>query len=118
MSTENAASATPVHDIVSTHDVGTWYQASCSGLWYENPKACGQVQAVRVDGEVFLPMPYRLIAENGAKGALIGECYVKVEHIDCETDEEYVDEHPITWTTIKQIYDNAVRWFLHDKPRD
>ena len=48
MSTENAASATPVHDIVSTHDVGTWYQAACSGLWYENPKACGQVQAVRV----------------------------------------------------------------------
>lgn len=128
--TENIkASDQPI--VRNAHDIGTWYQAACSGLWYESAGACGTVQAVRVDGEVFLPMPYQLTAENGAKALLMGEFSesIRVDNPEycgcgglCAHDEgmNYTlkQDVPVSWTTIKQIYDNAVRWFLHDRPRD
>lgn len=29
-----------------------WFRSSCSGLWYNNPKAEGEVNAVRLDGQI------------------------------------------------------------------
>ena len=117
-STPNETARDDSSDCSESLDNGVWFRSACSGLWYRNAGAAGTIQAVRVDGKDFLPMPYRLTAENGAKAVLIGEFHIKVEHIDRETDETYVAEHAVPWTTIKQIYDNAVRWFLHDCHRE
>lgn len=79
----------------------------------------------------FIPMPERLTAENGAKGALIGEFHEKSEVLcsvcaglgEIEDGDDVVDctnckgcgseiaGVPIGWTTIKDIYKAAVKHF-------
>jgi len=60
-------------------------------------------------------LPRTLTAENGAKGLLIGEfeetielaCPCSGEDMDCRLCEgsgTYVQEVPVQWTTIKDIY--------------
>lgn len=66
-------------------------------------------------GEAVAVMPLELTAENGAKGALIGEfhelCEVANEWYDPD-DEDSVPSHtvqvPVRWTTIKAIYRRCV----------
>jgi hypothetical protein len=36
-------------------DTGVWFQAGCSGLWYQNHMAAGSITEVRVDGVRFVP---------------------------------------------------------------
>lgn len=70
-------------------------------------------------------MPRKLTAENGAKALLLGE-FAEHEMIDCpECLENGPDEYcemcvgnhqvmltvPVSWTTIKAIYDKAVEHF-------
>lgn len=66
-------------------------------------------------------MPSELTAANGGKGLLIGEFY-ETQHIDCcecygegcEDCEEKgyeVIKIPVSWTTIKDIYNMAVDHF-------
>lgn len=52
-------------------------------------------------GEAVAVMPLELTAENGAKGALIGEFHEKLG--PCEV--------PVSWTTIKAIYRRCVDLF-------
>jgi hypothetical protein len=33
---------------------GLVYRSAVSGIWYENPKAAGTINAMRVDGELFI----------------------------------------------------------------
>ena len=34
-------------------NTGIWYQAACSGLWYKNPKAAGDIRAVKIEGKFY-----------------------------------------------------------------
>ena len=101
---------------------GVWFQAKSSGLWYRNPNSAGQVFVVKVHGLDFLPMPYRLTAENGAKAALVGEFseFVHVDNpdhcgcgeCDCCLDdldepETLKQEVPVSWSVTKQIYNHG-----------
>ncbi len=49
-------------------------------------------------------LPKELTAENGAKGLLSGEFKEQIELYDNETDEYYMQDVTVSWTTIKDIY--------------
>ena len=34
---------------------GLWLLATCSGLWYHNPNATGEINAIMVNGRLFGP---------------------------------------------------------------
>jgi len=34
-------------------NIGTWYRSECSGLWHENQEACGQIDAIKIDGKLY-----------------------------------------------------------------
>ena len=68
-------------------------------------------------------MPKRLTAENGAKSSFVGGGYEKAvvsnpNHCGCgkcdcclnglDEDEMIAFRVPVSWTTIKEIYDKAV----------
>lgn len=127
---ENPPSNRP--DCSDSLEVGVWFKAACSGLWYRDFKAAGSVVVVRIDGDDFLPMPYQLTAENGAKGRLIGgfkesieianpeycgcgECDYCLEVADEDDGPTMLVEVPVSWTTIKEIYKVAVSWFLRER---
>ena len=66
-------------------------------------------------------MPRRLTAENGAKALLIGEFHevVELECTACDEGDEgcevcsghgtFTYRVPVSWATIKKIYDKAVQ---------
>lgn len=74
-----------------------------------------------------VPMPRELTAENGAKAALMGEFHIDVEvenpdycgcgecdyclEVGKDEPETVIDKHPVSWTTIKDIYKLAVELF-------
>ena len=74
-----------------------------------------QLLLTHYPGTEYAVMPLELTAENGAKGALIGEfhelCEVANEWHDPD-DEDSVPSHtvqvPVRWTTIKAIYRRCV----------
>ncbi len=35
-------------------DLGVWFRAACSGLWYRNPMAAGSIGAIRIDGRMLM----------------------------------------------------------------
>lgn len=69
-------------------------------------------------------MPKQLTAENGAKGLMIGEFKIDVEHVctacsfdlsgapeECEVcggEVTYMQKLVVEWSTIKEIYAKAV----------
>ncbi len=63
-------------------------------------------------------MPKKLTAENGAKKLFIGEFFARFESdcINCGGEGcdgcngfgTFIDDIPISWSTIKDIYDMAV----------
>lgn len=53
-------------------------------------------------------MPMSLTAEDGAKLLLIGEFFETVYMNDPETGEDYIHKVPVSWSTIKDIYDKIV----------
>lgn len=55
-------------------------------------------------------LPRKLTAENGAKAALIGEFH-ETYYVMCEDGEEHPVNVPVTWDTIKRIWDAAVAHF-------
>lgn len=57
-----------------------------------------------------LLLPRKLTAENGAKYALIGEFFEEIE-IKLEDGDEVMQRVPVSWTTIKAIWDRAVDHF-------
>lgn len=36
-------------------NTGAWYQSGCSGQWYMNHRAAGEIMAVKIDGRIFTP---------------------------------------------------------------
>jgi len=74
-------------------------------------------------------LPSSLTAENGAKALLIGEFFEEIEVWnpdacgcdeedceDCEMEPEfYTRKVPVTWDTIKRIYDTVVKHFAGDQ---
>lgn len=66
-------------------------------------------------GRFYPLLPDRLTAENGAKAALSGEFFEEFEmHCGCDDDGEDETELvsvAVTWTTIKQIWKEAVAFF-------
>lgn len=40
-------------EVKSDFNSGIWFQAACSGLWYQNHLAAGSVSNVRVDGVLY-----------------------------------------------------------------
>ena len=67
-------------------------------------------------------MPSELTAENGAKYLMMGEFFEEIELqcFDCDQEEDcdvcegkgsYTHKVPISWTTIKEIYAKAVKYF-------
>ena len=46
------------------HDKGIWYQAACSGLWYRNPKAAGNIASIRIEGRRPSPLVEKEILDN------------------------------------------------------
>ncbi|EFI9105530.1 molecular chaperone DnaJ [Escherichia coli] len=82
---------------------------------------------VTPDGWVVVPK--RLTAENGAKGALSGEfsettfisCQECFGDDDCDTcDGSGLIEIkvPVTWTTIKSIWDKGIAYFAAEPPQE
>jgi hypothetical protein len=56
-------------------------------------------------------MPRRLTAENGAKALLMGEFFEEHEcsYYDANGElVEYTEKVPVSWDTIKRIYDMVV----------
>ncbi|EFA1463718.1 ead/Ea22-like family protein [Escherichia coli] len=82
---------------------------------------------VTPDGWVMVPR--RLTAENGAKGALSGE-FSETTFINCpecfgDDDCETCDgsgrieiKVPVTWTTIKSIWDKGIEYFAAEPPQE
>jgi hypothetical protein len=78
-----------------------------------------------LDSGADLELPNQLTAENGAKGALIGEFFEEIEILvecpdegdDCEEEDCDGTHHtithkvPVSWTTIKAIWKSAVEHF-------
>lgn len=44
---------------------GLWFQAACSGLWYENRHAAGSVSNIMLDGVMFTGPPRPDVCEHG-----------------------------------------------------
>ncbi|EPT9139218.1 hypothetical protein ACVTKY_003241 [Klebsiella michiganensis] len=84
------------------------------------PDRTVEVRYVAPPGYVMVPM--RLTAENGAKGALSGEfsetkfvncpeCFGDDECETCDGSGRIEITVPVTWTTIKEIWDKGVEHF-------
>lgn len=58
--------------------------------------------------EIPIVMPRKLTAENGAKALLSGEFVETFEVFDEDIDEFVTQSVPVSWTTIKKIYDRIV----------
>ncbi|EBG7960281.1 hypothetical protein BI361_03410 [Salmonella enterica] len=82
---------------------------------------------VTPDGWVMVPK--RLTAENGAKGALSGEfsettfisCPECFDDDDCDTCDgsgRIEIKVPVTWTTIKSIWDKGIAYFAAEPPQE
>ena len=80
----------------------TSYEAELRMLKEEKESAASAVPAG------YKLVPIQATAENGMKAALIGEFIVTVTIADEENEEEYQQEYPIPWTTIKEIYRQAI----------
>lgn len=60
----------------------------------------------------FALLPTRLTAENGAKSELMGEFFETIEVLNPEIPEETIGQKvPVSWTTIKAIWKQAVELF-------
>ena len=60
-------------------------------------------------------MPRRLTAENGAKALLMGEFFEEREISYYNEDGEFMEtiiKVPISWSTIKSIYDKIVSHYV------
>ncbi|HEI3264379.1 TPA: ead/Ea22-like family protein [Escherichia coli] len=81
---------------------------------------------VTPDGWVMVPK--RLTAENGAKGALSGEfsettfiscpeCFGDDDCDTCDGSGRIEIKVPVTWTTIKSIWDKGIAYFAAEPPQ-
>ncbi|MCX0229734.1 molecular chaperone DnaJ [Escherichia coli] len=79
------------------------------------------------DGWVVVPK--RLTAENGAKGALSGEfsettfiscpeCFGDDDCDTCDGSGRIEIKVPVTWTTIKSIWDKGIAYFAAEPPQE
>ncbi|EFJ5916920.1 DUF551 domain-containing protein [Escherichia coli] len=82
---------------------------------------------VTPDGWVMVPK--RLTAENGAKGALSGEfsettfiscpeCFGDDDCDTCDGSGRIKIKVPVTWTTIKSIWDKGIAYFAAEPPQE
>ncbi|EIM8645942.1 TPA: molecular chaperone DnaJ [Escherichia coli] len=82
---------------------------------------------VTPDGWVVVPK--RLTAENGAKGALSGEfsettfiscpeCFGDDDCDTCDGSGLIEIKVPVTWTTIKSIWDKGIAYFAAEPPQE
>ncbi|EED0304126.1 molecular chaperone DnaJ [Escherichia coli] len=82
---------------------------------------------VTPDGWVVVPK--RLTAENGAKGALSGEfsettfiscpeCFGDDDCDTCDGSGRIEIKVPVTWTTIKSIWDKGIAYFAAEPPQE
>ncbi|MCS1361351.1 DUF551 domain-containing protein [Escherichia coli] len=82
---------------------------------------------VTPDGLVMVPK--RLTAENGAKGALSGEfsettfiscpeCFGDDDCDTCDGSGRIEIKVPVTWTTIKSIWDKGIAYFAAEPPQE
>ncbi|EFD1648598.1 molecular chaperone DnaJ [Escherichia coli] len=90
------------------------------GCFYEALKAAMRNSPVTPDGWVMVPK--RLTAENGAKGALSGEfsettfiscleCFGDDDCDTCDGSGRIEIKVPVTWSTIKSIWDKGIEYF-------
>ncbi|EHJ3833310.1 molecular chaperone DnaJ [Salmonella enterica] len=74
-------------------------------------------------------VPKRLTAENGAKGALSGEfsettfiscleCFGDDDCDTCDGSGRIEIKVPVTWTTIKSIWDKGIAYFAAEHPQE
>ena len=80
--------------------------------WNKRTGAAAQSSQVP-DGYILVPR--KLSAENGAKAALIGEFSETVQIMD-EDGEEHPMDVPVSWDTIKRIWDAAAEHFAAQPP--
>lgn len=82
---------------------------------------------VTPDGWVMVPK--RLTAENGAKGALSGEfsettfiscleCFGDDDCDTCDGSGRIEIKVPVTWATIKSIWDKGIAYFAAEHPQE
>ena len=90
------------------------------GCFYEALKVAMRNSPVTPDGWVMVPK--RLTAENGAKGALSGEfsettfiscleCFGDDDCDTCDGSGRIEIKVPVTWSTIKSIWDKGIEYF-------
>ncbi|EOX5306396.1 DUF550 domain-containing protein, partial [Escherichia coli] len=79
------------------------------------------------DGWVMVPK--KLTAENGAKGVLSGEfsettfiscpeCFGDDDCDTCDGSGRIEIKVPVTWTTIKSIWDKGIAYFAAEPPQE
>ncbi|EFG3663293.1 hypothetical protein BOV25_000804 [Escherichia coli] len=82
---------------------------------------------VTPDGWVMVPK--KLTAENGAKGVLSGEfsettfiscpeCFGDDDCDTCDGSGRIEIKVPVTWTTIKSIWDKGIAYFAAEPPQE
>ncbi|HAW3398972.1 TPA: hypothetical protein JLS63_004700 [Escherichia coli] len=97
-----------------------------AGNFREN-KNSSTSSLVTPDGWVMVPK--RLTAENGAKGALSGEfsettfiscpeCFGDDDCDTCDGSGRIEIKVPVTWTTIKSIWDKGIAYFAAEPPQE
>lgn len=77
----------------------------------------------------YVVVPKRLTAENGAKGVLSGEfsettfiscpeCFGDDDCDTCDGSGRIEIKVPVTWTTIKSIWDKGIAYFAAEPPQE
>ncbi|HBA9154430.1 TPA: DUF551 domain-containing protein [Escherichia coli] len=97
------------------------------GCFYEALKVAMRNYPVTPDGWVMVPK--KLTAENGAKGVLSGEfsettfiscpeCFGDDDCDTCDGSGRIEIKVPVTWTTIKSIWDKGIAHFAAKPPQE
>ncbi|EFN7517159.1 DUF551 domain-containing protein [Escherichia coli] len=106
--------------------------------WVRLHKACNfraditplyTAKPVPVTPDGWVMVPKRLTAENGAKGALSGEfsettfiscpeCFGDDDCDTCDGSGRIEIKVPVTWTTIKSIWDKGIAYFAAEPPQE
>jgi hypothetical protein len=55
---------------MSDNNIGIWFRAAMSGLWYEEPLAAGTISAVKIDGVVYSRPEGKAPSSEAIDGAL------------------------------------------------
>lgn len=121
------------HSDSDVQKAAQWLQA-CDGNRVQEYVKLERLQNALSDNSPVTPdgwvmVPKKLTAENGAKGALSGEfsettfiscpeCFGDDDCDTCDGSGRIEIKVPVTWTTIKSIWDKGIAYFAAEPPQE